>query len=179
MKEVWRSVEGYGDFYEVSNLGRVRSYHGNHQPRRDEPHVLKPGSTVRGYLFVLLRDGDGGGRSEFVHRLVAGAFIGKPSSTQESPTVNHKDLNRRNNRASNLEWLSHADNIRHAAKIIPRLRGEDHPASKLTAAKVLEIRRRWASRESVNKLAIEYGVSSQTIWLIAVRRKWKHVPSTG
>jgi len=46
-----------------------------------------------------------------VHRLVAFAFV---PGYQEGLTVNHKDGDTLNNRASNLEWLPLADNIRHA-----------------------------------------------------------------
>ena len=176
MRETWLPVEGFGGFYEVSNLGRVRSYHGMGGPRRKEGRILRPGATVRGYLFVCLRNGHKVGRNEFVHRLVALAFLGKPPSSLEYPTVNHKDLDRTNNAVSNLEWLGHVENIRHAAPKIPRLRGESHPSSKLTVAQVREIRRRWANRESSTALASEYKVSAQTVWQIATRRKWKTLP---
>lgn len=46
-----------------------------------------------------------------IHRMVAETFIENPNNLQ---TVNHKDGNKLNNAVSNLEWLTSADNIRHA-----------------------------------------------------------------
>ena len=44
------------------------------------------------------------------HRLVAEAFIPNPNSL---PEVNHKDRNKLNNNVTNLEWISHNDNMEH------------------------------------------------------------------
>lgn len=170
MKEIWKEIEGYGGMYEVSNLGRVRSYH--RSARAPEiPHVMRPGKTVGGYRFIVMCDGDGLRRNKFIHTRVAEAFIG-PRPT--NGTVNHKDRDKANNAASNLEWLSHLDNIRHSAKVIPRNRGEANH-SKLKEEQVREIRRRWMARETLTALAKEFGVSLQTCSAIVKRKKWAHV----
>ena len=52
------------------------------------------------------------GRSYRVHRLVAGTFLGQPASRDLQ--VNHKDSNRWNNRADNLEYVTHSQNMKHA-----------------------------------------------------------------
>ena len=46
-----------------------------------------------------------------VHRVVAETFLGK--APFENWTVNHKDGNKLNNHYSNLEWISHSDNVKH------------------------------------------------------------------
>ncbi|NBX73025.1 MAG: hypothetical protein EBQ89_01870 [Alphaproteobacteria bacterium] len=105
--EEWRDVPGFQGRYRVSDLGRVHSLLSG----RD----LRPGFTSRGYLSVVLYDGSTpkNPRSMLVHHLVAGAFLGR---CEEGMTVNHKDCDKTNNRAWNLEYLSHTANVRHGIK---------------------------------------------------------------
>ena len=67
-----------------------------------------------GYARIILSDGKGH-HTHYVHRLVAMAFV----SGDTSLTVNHIDMNKLNNRADNLEWISHADNLAKARAITP------------------------------------------------------------
>lgn len=100
--EKWKSVEGSD--YEVSSIGRVRSLKSQFYGR-----VLKPRQNSRGYLYVNLCH-DGKYKSKSVHVLVARAFLRGVSKDG----VNHKDGNKLNNCAYNLEWATHAENVRHA-----------------------------------------------------------------
>lgn len=111
-----------------------------------------------------------------VHRLIAMTFLDMPSDSKN--TVNHKDLEKANNRPENLEWLSLTENIRHASKIIPRLRGSQLTwSNKLTEAQVIAIRQQYTPRQvTLKQLAGEYGVSEQTIHAIIHRKKWAHLP---
>jgi hypothetical protein len=116
--------------------------------------------------------------------MVADAFHGaRPSGYQ----ANHKDGNRLNNRASNLEWVTPEENRRHYETVLLPARGgysasngifrRGHlpHSAKLNPAAVLEIRRRRASGESGTKLAAEYGVSNPTIYNICNGRIWSRV----
>ena len=111
--EIWKPIPDFEGRYEVSSIGRVRSV----------PHAVKNGCGERvvpgkilalqkarnGYLLVSL------GRKHkhmLVHRLVASAFLPKPDS--EVLEVNHKNLNKTDNRVSNLEWTSKHENMQHA-----------------------------------------------------------------
>jgi len=99
----WRPVPQYEDLYEVSDDGQVRSLckrFGN------EIRTLKQGLGSRGYMNVTLCR-DGKQKTVNVHRLVASVFIPNPHSL---PCVNHKDENKTNNNASNLEWCSYYQN---------------------------------------------------------------------
>ena len=105
MMETWKAIVGYEGIYEVSDLGRVRSL------KHGKEKILKPGNNGRGYLFVVLCK-DGKYKNTKVHRLVAEAFIPNPLHLE---TVNHKDEYKTNNSASNLEWMTRADNKRYSA----------------------------------------------------------------
>lgn len=109
--EIWKDIEGYEGRYQVSNLGRVKSLAktidvGGKTKRFQPERVLKPSKGVKGYLLVALYKNK---RSKMkrVHRLVAEAFIPNP---QKMPSVNHKDENKENNKAENLEWCTHKYN---------------------------------------------------------------------
>ena len=98
--EHWQPVKGYDGLYEVSDQGRVKSL------KYGKEKILKSGKSPHGYLLVNLCK-DGQCKSITVHRLVAEAFIQTPNNLE---TVNHKDENKLNNAASNLEWMSKRDN---------------------------------------------------------------------
>lgn len=101
--ENWRPVVGYEGLYEVSDLGNVRSLKSGRW--RNEQRILIPWK-VCGYLRVQLTK-DRIRKHIFVHRLVAEAFVPNPNNLE---TVNHRDEDKTNNSASNLEWMTRADN---------------------------------------------------------------------
>lgn len=106
MNEVWKQVEGYEGYYEVSNLGEVRSV----KRKGYKNKVLNKGNGTTGYWIVVLCK-DGLQKTRAVHRLVAKAFIPNP---ENKPQVNHIDSNRKNNRVDNLEWVTPSENSKHA-----------------------------------------------------------------
>ena len=98
MEEIWKDIEGYEGLYQVSNMGRVRSLRKN--------IILREGIS-RGYS-VLNLSKNGKPLTKKVHRLVANAFIPNPDNL---PQVNHKDENKLNNCADNLEWCTQEYNL--------------------------------------------------------------------
>jgi len=111
--ETWKAISGFEGFYEVSDMGRVRSLDraiptpgGS---RFGKGQLIVAHLAGRGYLYVFLKR-DGKQYSRSVHRLVAFAF--KCPGT--GPEVNHRDLDKTNNRASNLEWVTRKENMAHA-----------------------------------------------------------------
>lgn len=110
--EEWRSIPGWSGFYEVSNLGRVRSVDrivssGHPGVRmRLQGRVLTPGKGQRGHLDVYLWRG-GKRVKAWVHRLVLLAFVGPCPPGLES---RHLDGNPANNSLSNLCWGTRSRN---------------------------------------------------------------------
>lgn len=105
--EKWRPVVGFEGYYEVSDWGRVRSLDRivvmkNGHKRITHGKLLTQGryNSKASYRGVTLCK-DGIPLKTSVHRLVATAFIPNPKNL---PEVNHKDEDKQNNRASNLEW---------------------------------------------------------------------------
>ena len=108
--ETWRDIAGYEGLYEVSDLGNVRSLN---YLRTGQTRILKPMKTPKGYQQVHLCK-DGNIKKNYVHRLVAQAFIENPNNL---PEINHKDENKENNAVTNLEWCDHKYNINHGTCI--------------------------------------------------------------
>ena len=98
LDEVFKDCKYYEELYEVSNYGRVRN--------KKTKNFITQHDNGKGYLFVTLWKNNKGKR-EYVHRLVALAFIPNPD---KKPTVNHKDEDKQNNYVENLEWMTYKEN---------------------------------------------------------------------
>ena len=88
----------------VSNKGNVVSC------KRGAPHPLKVCYTNNGYQMVSAGSGSSTNK-QYVHRLVAETWIDNPHHHRD---VNHINGDKNDNRAENLEWASHSENLRHA-----------------------------------------------------------------
>jgi hypothetical protein len=115
--EEWRDVVGYEGYYQVSNLGRVRSVDrriidsfGNERFYKGKP--LKPSLKSTGYYSVALCK-DGNKDTAAIHRLVATAFL---ESDSNHTYIDHIDGDRTNNKLSNLRWCTQKENLKYAAE---------------------------------------------------------------
>ena len=117
MEEVWKPISEYDGFYEVSNTGKVRSV--DHIRKSGRSDYLMKGRELKqifgssGYLQVSLSK-LGKTKIIMVHRLVAKTFV--ENKSEDCIAVNHKDGNKTNNHASNLEWVTYSENQKHAYK---------------------------------------------------------------
>lgn len=148
--ENWKAINAK---YEVSDMGNVR--------RINKDRILKLSPNNSGYYAVYV------GKREFVHRLVAMAFIPNPEGKAE---VNHKNGIKTDNRASNLEWVTRSENLNHRYNVLG-IKGVNYGRklspewkAKLSAStkgrpkpeewrkKITEINRRRAEKEKAGKL---------------------------
>lgn len=112
--ENWRPILGW-DGYEVSDLGRVRSWKWPSKGRQwienreREPRLIVTGQErPEKYIRAQLSSRDRGVKKESVHVLVLEAFVGlRPSPDHQG---SHWDGNRFNNRLSNLRWATRKEN---------------------------------------------------------------------
>lgn len=116
--EIWKPVVGFEGWYEISDAGSVRrcarSFNmANGVPRTLKVRPVKPKVGAAGYLRVGLYTTDGKQVFRAVHRLVCEAFNGP--APEDRPDVNHKNLQKSDNRPSSLEWCNHQENMDHAA----------------------------------------------------------------
>ena len=127
MKEIWKTIPGYEGSYEASTMGSIRSIEriiilkdkkGKDRPCVFKGRTLKPckknykRSNISQRLQVALSI-NSKLRTFDVHKLIAMTFI---PNIKNVDTVNHIDGNTFNNTVINLEWVSKADNNRHAFK---------------------------------------------------------------
>lgn len=116
--EQWKDIDGFEGMYQVSDLGRVRSLertvkmvrNGRQYDMHHKGKLLSASVTKDGYATVQIFK-DSKPHTYKVHRLVAKTFL---SNKGNLPEVNHKDGDKENNRADNLEWCTRSNNMRHA-----------------------------------------------------------------
>lgn len=174
--EEWRDIPGYEGFYQVSNIGRVRSLNRiSAKGARIKGRILCPGNDgSREYeIYMLWKDAKP--KTYGAHVLVALAFIGPRPSLKHQ--VNHIDGNKRNNQPDNLEWVTPKENIRHAIEVLGydfRNYGAANGRAKLTEEQVRYARQHHqpGKHGSIARLAHELGVSYQTLWAALSGRSW-------
>lgn len=168
MIEAWKTVVGWEGLYSVSNLGRIRRDAGGRGAVAGR--IINTKRTRKGYRHVDLSRNDKKTR-RLVHQLVAEAFLPPRPSPKHHP--NHKDTDKANNNALNLEWATIPENTAHARAhgLIPPLAGEANGRAKLTRVQADEIR---ALRGEVGQRAIaaRYGVARSLVQRIHQGKLW-------
>lgn len=173
IEEIWKPVVGYEGIYEVSDLGRIKRV----LPARGTRvgHILTPCKGKKGYLTTRLVDKNGKCSSVKFHRIVCKAFHPNPLNL---PQVNHKDTDKANNRANNLEWCTNEHNVKHkvenglSAKIYLGKFGADH--NKSIPIRCVNID---TGKEKVivgiNEAARQLKTNSTAIWRV-LSGEWRH-----
>lgn len=164
--EIFKLIPSTKDTYEASNLGNIRRVGGN--------KILSQKTKSNKYKEVNLYV-DKIGKSRYVHRLVAEAFLGDLGDK----IINHKDGVKDNNNIENLEMVTYSENRVHSYMIlgnkIRTYRGSSHGMAKLNEEIVLKIREDYKLDKSIKKISIKYNLPYGRICSICYRCSWKHI----
>lgn len=159
MEEVWKDIVGYEGLYQISNLGRVKSL-----PRpKTKGGIMTQHADKRGYKVVVLSK-QGKLKVCKIHRLVAEAFIPNPGNL---PQINHKDENKQNNCANNLEWCTAKYNANYGTKAMRAYATSKRMGKALNEEKPIiqyDLNRKYvAGYSSATEASVILGVDQSTI----------------
>lgn len=148
--------------YEVSECGIIVN--------STTGRVLKPHFNKSGYVQVNL----GSKLKVYIHRVVAECYL---TGFDLSLDINHIDGNKENNHYTNLECISHSENMKHARLngLIKSIQGSKNHVSKLVEDDVINIRRLFKEGKSYNELSKLYNMSYSGIYSIIKNKIWKHI----
>lgn len=170
-QEIWKEIPEF-PFYDVSNLGNVRSWHkpGQGGHRASTPKILCKNQVAK-YLFITLHGNRPTGHSKYIHQLVMLAFVGPCPDGME---VCHNNGNAADNRLENLRYDTHYNNVQDAVKHGSIPKREKHSEAKLTASLVSEIRAIYVKgqKPTQRELARRYNLSQAIISLVVLGKRW-------
>jgi len=174
--EIWKDIKDYEGYYQISNLGRVKSlYRIIKHEAKGEIIILQKILKVwfsSGYFRITLWKNNKR-KTKTIHRLIALNFIPNPENKKE---INHKNGIKTDNRIENLEWCTHKENMHHAIKNgLINCKGESSLSSKLIEKEILLIRKKRKEGYTYEALAKQFNVHLVTIFRIIKRRTWKHI----
>jgi hypothetical protein len=165
--EVWRDIPDFAGKYLVSNMGRIKVLN---RQNRGYPEIMKLNTSGNksGYLLIQLYKNNQPFTMQ-VHRIVANVFIPNPHNW---PEVNHIKGFKLDNRASELQWCTRLQNIRHAYKTLGVNSGINHFRAKLNAEIIQHILTTDLTQRELGKI---YQVSHSTIGMIRRNKSYKEI----
>ena len=157
--EVYSNILGFEGYW-INSKGEIIGRRGN--------KIFHRLIDFKGYEKIILRTRQKT-KALSIHRLVALAFVPNP---ENKPQVNHIDCNKRNNDASNLEWVTNQENHDHKMKngLNVNKKLEEHGCAKLSNEQALYIKK---SKEKNSDLAKRFKVSLSTVDNIKKGISWK------
>lgn len=120
--EEWKDIVGYEWLYQISDMGRVRSYDKKPMNTGENYYIKKgwKGRILKDYKektwYVTIALSKELRRKTFhIHRLVCKSFL---ENKENKPQVNHKNWVKNDNRLVNLERCTRTENMQHAIKVL-------------------------------------------------------------
>ena len=178
-EEIWQDLYGYKGYFQVSNLGNIRSLDRTIKPKGNQKSRFVKGKQYRvwknykGYCLVTLAKHNVK-KAKVLHILIAKTFIPNPC---KRPEVNHKNGIKDDNRACNLEWNTRLQNQHHSINVLGKLaKGESHVLSKLTEQDVINIiNLHKTGKYTYVDIARMYNMEETQMARIIKRKSWKHL----
>jgi hypothetical protein len=173
--EEWRPVPGFEGRYEVSSLGRVRSFIEWRDAK--EVRLLRLTTDKKGYQKVALYNGGRKRHDLKVHAIVAEAFLGPRAP---GLTVNHKDLDKKNNCPENLEYVTASENSDHWRRSASLVGSTDSARVSpgnyvLSESDVRAIHQLLSEGVAQGEIARRFGIHRVSVCDIKLRRTWGHL----
>ena len=161
--EIWKTHPEIDDRYEISNLGRLQ--------RKDTNMILKLSNDMNNGLFTILKPKNSMVRKKYkIHRLVGQLFVPNPD-TKNKTIVKHLDGDRKNNMATNLEWITYQESID-----IDMARGKSTQNNKISEIDIIKIRNDFNDfTTNIYDLATKYGFCVPTLKSILTYKTYKEV----
>lgn len=170
--EVWKQIDFEKDLphakYEISSLGRVKSYAVDKVNGR-----LMKGSDVNGYLSVMVRFNKKMSQTYYIHRLVAQTFLEKPD--RKHRFVVHLDYDKKNNSRYNLKWMTEEE-LRCHNNHNPAILRSRSTGYKLTESDVRVIKRLLKSNKTrLSMIAKRFNITHTQLNRIRSGENWGKV----
>lgn len=178
MQEIWKDVIGYEGIYQVSNLGNVKSlyrkvFYADGRTYTYKERILNWNimRKVNRCYVHLYKNSER--KAMLVHRLVAQAFIPNPDNL---PEVNHKSGITTENDISNLEWVTHSDNMKHGFKTgLINNTGILHGNNIYNEDQIKQVKKYLLEGKGQAEIERLTGVGRATVYEIKKGRQWVHI----
>lgn len=178
MEENWKDIKDYEGIYLISSNGIVKRPAYKRWSARNncfcnhKEYILKH-CFRRGYPSIELNR-DGKGRMEFMHRIIAKAFIPNPENKKE---VNHINGIKHDNRVENLEWCTRTENSNHSVNTLRKNVGDSHGNRKLNSSEAMQIRMIYNKKRELKMTVFQigylFGVTGTNVCYIGKGMAWK------
>lgn len=175
-KEIWKDIPNYKGYYQVSNLGRVRSLRivsYSYNKKRTEPLVLSPCVNAYGYHSVTISKNGKLRKVMRISRLVLFTFAGKPKSKEYHAA--HLNGKRSDNRLKNLKWKTSLENEADKKKHGTYLYGETGNGAILKEKDVVQILKLLNKKKTLTYIAEKFNISIPTVSCIKHNKIWRHL----
>jgi hypothetical protein len=178
LSEEWKAVVGYEGLYEVSSQGSVRSLdrtvlYPNGKPNRNfKGKLLKQCLNVKQRYYGVRLSKQGKTKLWLIHQLVAAAFLGNKPADH---VICHGPKGHLCNEINNLSYGTFSQNAKDQWRDGTKIYGEKVFNSKLTAKKVLQIKKLRKSGKTLTELSQKFAISPQRICDIMSGRGWNHL----
>lgn len=167
-KEIWKDIPGSNGNYQASNLGRIKSFKIN-----PNGYIMSLKNSKGWYLSCILLINNERTTTR-IHRAVAKLFVPNPNN---KPHVNHKNMNKQDNRAVNLEWTTPKENNDHAIKHKPwKINGMINYNKNIKPNPIIQLDLMGnyiQTFKNGKEAAIETGVCQRNILQVANRTEYK------
>lgn len=170
-EERWNEIPGCNGYYDVSSLGRIRSWMSGRFGRRKVPLIKRQFIGSNGYPEVGIHV-DGKKRNMLVHELVLISFIGKRPN---DCVACHKNDIRTDNRISNLRWDTRSENYLDSISNTGGVLNGPRSLAKLSEEDIVKIEKLLKNGLSNRKIANLFGVSHSRISDIRNGKAYKNL----